>query len=303
MGWLAAGLVWAGEPVRVCSFNIKWLGQTAAKENGVLAELVSASDVVVVQELVAPPTPGRYPNGQAYPADPEAAAFFRAMQQRQFTWWLSEENTGPKKNHAAGTAAEWFVVFYRTNKVAPAPDLPHGFLSAQRVKHPDWDRVPYAFSFRTVDRSCDFVLISVHLHPTSGSRQRSQARRQQELAAIAGWIGRQPGLEKDYWIVGDMNIETLYEFRAIRPPSFVSLNDECEPTTNGKVGKPYDHVLFQAYYSPEIDRGFGLRVLDIRQFLAARHPQLSVKPKEFAFRFSDHNPVVFQVQAARDDDE
>jgi len=302
IGWLAAWPGPAAEPLRLCSFNIKWLGQSAAKENQMLAELLKTNDLVAVQELVAPPVAGAYPDGKPYPADAEASAFFLAMQREHFAWWLSEEDTGPKKNHTPSTQSEWFVVFYRTNKVTPALDLPHGFLSPKRAKNADWDRVPYAFSFRTADAGCDFVLISVHLHPTSGNLNMAKARRKHELAAVAGWIGRQAPPEKDYWIVGDMNFEDLYEFRAIRPPAFVSLNDECDPTTNGKVKKPYDHVLFRAYYSPEIDRAFGMRVVDLRQFLAAHHPAVPVQTKDFSFRFSDHNPVVFQIKSNHDDD-
>jgi hypothetical protein len=109
-------------------------------------------------------------------------------------------------------------------------------------------------------------------------------------------------VEKDFWIVGDMNIDNLYEFRAIRPTTYVSLNDECDPTTNGKVRKPFDHVLFQAYYSPEVIYEYGFRVLDIRQFLTAHYPGAPTDTPDFAFRYSDHNPVCFQVKSSKDDD-
>ena len=45
-----------------------------------LARVVDCSDIVAVQELVAPPYKGTSPGGKAFKPDKEAAEYFAAMQ-------------------------------------------------------------------------------------------------------------------------------------------------------------------------------------------------------------------------------
>ncbi len=70
--------------ITVCSFNIKFVGLYKKKDNKALAELVGQYDMVVVQELVAPPDNGQYCDGTPYREDPEADAFFNAMSAQGF---------------------------------------------------------------------------------------------------------------------------------------------------------------------------------------------------------------------------
>ena len=72
------------------------------------------------------------------------------MQAQGYAYLLSEEDTGTKDRiHLINSATEWWVSFYRPEQVQPAPDLPVGFLAEDRSDHPDYERVPYAFGFRT----------------------------------------------------------------------------------------------------------------------------------------------------------
>lgn len=235
----------AVETVNICSFNIEFLGSSKERDDDALASVVKGYDLVVVQELVAPPYPAPFPDGTPVKPDPQAAEFFEAMKANGFTYWLSEEDTGTgAKIHSNGTNTEWWVTFYKPDKIERAEDLPHGFLADDRSDNPDYERVPYAFSFRTDDSRMDFVLISVHLQP--GSAAKDKARRRHELAAINSWITTRVTKEKDFIILGDCNIENAYELREDTPAGFLSLNDECRPTnTNVNGPKPYDHVFYR----------------------------------------------------------
>ena len=139
---------------------------------------------MVVQELVAPPFAGNYPDGSAYKPDKEAQVFFEAMNAHGFDYILSEEDTGTNDTiHVNSTATEWWVCFYKPDIVEPAPNLPHGYLASDRSNHKYYERVPYAFAFRTLESGTDFVLVPVHLKPCDGST--AKERRQHELASIA----------------------------------------------------------------------------------------------------------------------
>jgi hypothetical protein len=179
-------------------------------------------------------------------------------------------------------------------------------ISAGGVIGLQWGRLPYAFALRTTDSRADFVLISVHLKP--GSSRAEEARRKHELASIGAWIDANDAVEKDFIILGDMNIEDAEELGIATPVGFVSLNDECCPT-NTKGNKPYDHVLFRPAFTREIDLGFDLAVVDLvaamRPFwtVAAPYPGDPYDHNEFRQHYSDHHPVVFRVNVAGVDDD
>jgi hypothetical protein len=265
----------------------------------------------VVQELIAPPYAGTYPNGDPFKPDKEAAAFFSAMGARGFHYKLSAEDTGPgEKNHLNSTATEWFVAFYKPDRVRIAPDLPTRFIAVDLTHNPDYERVPQAFGFRTPHGHLDFVLISVHLKPNADTA--SRARRKHELAAIAAWVKAHDAAEKDFIILGDMNLENMTELRSATPKGFVSLNDRCMATnTNPKSPKPYDHVMYRPEFtSEEIDEQFGFRVVNlveaVRPFWDPHNGPFPGGPPyqhdRFRQRYSDHDPVVFRLVASADDD-
>jgi endonuclease/exonuclease/phosphatase family metal-dependent hydrolase len=294
--------------LNVCSFNIQFLGNGTMRDDKALAEAIKSFDIVVVQELVAPPYPGQFPDGTAFRPKPKSAKFFDAMKQRGFTYWLSEEDTGKTTNiHNNSSATEWFVAFYKTNALKVATDLPHGFLHPVHGHNPDFDRVPYAFSFRTQDAKMDFVLISVHLRPDSSGK----AWRKHELATIGTWVQTHSQKEKDFIILGDMNIENAAELLADLPPGFRSLNDGCVPTnTNVNGPRPYDHVMFlPAHTGREIDSTFGFKVLNLIAAMkplwhsSLPYPGNPYSHDKFRAWYSDHHPVYFRmISPATDDD-
>ena len=157
--------------LKICYFNIRFLGQSADRYNEGLASILKDFDMVIVQELIAPPTAWVYPSGEVYPGDPEAKAFFDEMEKHGFSYDLSPEDTGPgEENHDMTSATEWFVVFYK-DTVELAYDLPWGFIADDLSAHPVYRRVPYAHAFRTKDDKLDFVIINVHLYPTARKRR------------------------------------------------------------------------------------------------------------------------------------
>lgn len=304
----------------VCSFNIQFLGISKVRDNKGLAAILKDFDIVVVQELVAPPYPGVCPvDSTVYKGDPEAAMFFDDMDSAGFKYILSSEDTGPgENNHNNGTATEWWVTFYKPGKVESVNDkeLPTEFLDPDRTNNPSYDRVPYAFSFRTPDKDMDFVLISVHLHP-DGSKA-DKKRRKEELAAIRKWIDKHDQKEKDFIILGDMNIEDLDELNDSMPKGFKSLNAACIPTnTNVNGPKPYDQVMYRSRYSKEIEESFGFRVYNLIEAMrpfwksAEPYPGGALNPvseppynhNKFRALYSDHHPVVFEMAIPDQDDD
>ncbi len=281
--------------LKICSFNIQFLGSSKRRKNEALAGVVKSCDVVTVQELVAPPYAGTFPDGNPFNPDKESAQFFKAMENLGYSFVLSEEDTGTgEKNHKNSSATEWWVVFYRPGKVQMAGDLPHGFLADDRTDHPDYERVPYAFAFRSTDKRTDFVLISVHLMPG----KKGSERRKQELNAIAAWVKSRKGTERDYVILGDMNIEDKEELAEATPAGFKSLNEECISTnTNVNGPKPYDHVMVNPKHSSEAK---GFHVIDLVKAMGVSPDEYN--HNQFRALYSDHHPVWFMWRYSRDDD-
>jgi endonuclease/exonuclease/phosphatase family metal-dependent hydrolase len=301
----------------ITSFNIQFLGQSTRRDDAALAMILRDYDIVVVQELVAPPYEGNFPDGSEFKPDMEAAEFFNAMTALGFEYQLSTEDTGTRpSNHNNGTGTEWWVVFYKSDKVEIANGLPTEFLADDRTDNDNYERVPHAFAFKTPNNELDFVLISVHLKPGGGSSD--MARRKSELDAIADWVDDHDNQEKDFIILGDMNIEDCDELKDATPAGFVSLNDECEATnTNVNGPKPYDHVLIRQRFTREIDEKFDFRVFNLIEAMRPfwnspdPYPGGSINPIGFpeydhnSFRafYSDHHPVVFKLNLPAEDDD
>jgi endonuclease/exonuclease/phosphatase family metal-dependent hydrolase len=290
----------------ICSFNIQFLGNFKSRKDTVLAELVKDYDIVVVQELVAPPIDGVYPDGKAFTKDKESIEFFDAMKSFGFVYSLSEEDTGPRDNfHSKGSATEWFVAFYKSDKFKIADDIPSGFLADDRSKHPVYRRVPYAFAFETLDAKMDFVLISVHLEPED------KVVRKNEINEIAKWIDANDQFEKDFIVLGDMNIQSKVELEDVMPAGFISLNDECRTTnTNLNGPKPYDHVFYNpSFTANEIDEDFDMKVINLIEELKDSwasdepYPGDPYNHNKFRQAFSDHHPIIFIMQLTVSDDD
>lgn len=290
----------------ICSFNIQFLGNFKNRNDSALADLVKAYDIVVIQELVAPPVSGIYPNGDAYAADMEAERFMECMTQNGFQFVLSDEDTGTGKDiHKYSAATEWWIAFYKADKVNPVKELPSGFLAEDRSDHPDFERVPYAFSFETKDENYDFVLISVHLKPDKNG----YLRRKQELNAIYNWIDIADSIEKDFFILGDMNIYNSVELDSLLIPEYRSLNEACGITTTNtnNGGKPYDHVFYRPEFSStELQKELQIiNLVDTMDYYwkdTIAYPGKPYIHNVFRTRFSDHNPILFYLNYGLDKD-
>lgn len=280
----------------ICSFNIKFVGLYEKRENQALAELLKDYDLVVVQELIAPPS--------AVPANStrsRAKLFFDAMAARGFSNVLSESDTGNADLGSFTSRTEYFVTFYKPGRVAPASDLPNGFISAPLSRHPSFRRVPYATGFRTPDGKLDFVLVSVHLEPEE------RDFRAGEFRAIDAWLGRQHSAqsERDLIVLGDCNIQSKAELTANTPANFISLNADCVRTNVARgSAKPYDHVFYHPQFTTEMDTGFGFQVVDLVETVQPGRPLASTAEQNLFFqKYSDHHPVVFRLRIpTRDDD-
>jgi len=302
---LAAGTLFASDTLTLCSFNIKWLGYSDERNCEALALVLSNYDVIVLQEIVAPPYPGAFPDGEPYEPDPEVAAFFDEMTQvRGYQYLLSEEDTGRQiLNHQNSSRTEWFAIFYDPAKLQTAQELPRGFIAYDVTAHGVFDRVPYAFSLRHTETGFDFVLISVHLHQGHGADD--DDKRAEELQGIANWVSSQTSGETHYIVLGDMNFDDCDEVLAIVPDRFRFLNPDgsgnCLTTNTSLVaGYPYDNVLYTTQVRPDLT--VGMRVIDLVTGLAAVWNPLGEPIEEaydeldFVQQISDHNPIVFVLQ-------
>ena len=294
------------DTLSICSFNIQFLGSSTKRDDHALADILKGYDIVVIQELVSPPYTGVFADSSDFKPDAESAEFFDEMKNNGFQYVLSEEDTGTgDRNHLNSSATEWWVTFYKPGKVNVADNLPNGFLAEDRTNHDDFERVPYAFGFRTINDSIDFVLISVHLKP--GKYEHS--RRKDELTAIGEWIDDNNEDEKDFIILGDMNIYNYEELMNVIPDGFVSLNDECRRTNTSATPQPYDHVMYIPEYTSEIDSLFDMKVIDLIEAMRGYwNPEDGVYPGDpyvhntFRQYYSDHHPVEFRMVMSEDED-
>jgi hypothetical protein len=292
----------------VVSFNIQFLGNFKDKRNTTLAEILEPYDLIFVQELVAPPYGGQYPGGSPYKVDVESQAFFEAMKARGFEYVLSPEDTGTgEKIHKNTSATEWWVAFYKPENITPDMSLPNGFLASDRSDNDNYERVPYAFGFN-FENAGDLVFISTHLKPGTG--RSDAARRGVELGTIYDYVLANDNEEKDFILLGDMNIKNCKELKLATPPEFLSLNHKCMPTnTSQKSPRPYDHVMYRPQFSNnEIDTEFGLEVIDLVEAVrphwndAVAFPGDPYDHNEFRKLFSDHHPILFRIRKGVDDD-
>lgn len=293
-------------PIEVASFNVQFLGHFKDKRNEVLAEILSEYDLVFVQELVAPPIACTFPDGSACRQDVEAAAFVDAMVSQGFSFILSPEDTGTGETiHKNSSATEWWIAFYKDDRIDPATDLPNGFLAEDRSDNDDYERVPFAFSFR-VDGKTDLVFISTHLKPGHGSSD--QSRRAHELLSIFTWIDAHDQEERDFIVLGDMNMDDCEELASVVPVGYASLNDACLPTnTNPNDPRPYDHVIYNLEASANEMSDF-FEVVNLIEIVRPFWQESDPFPgdpyvhNEFRTRFSDHHPVRFRIEIGPDDD-
>lgn len=291
-----ARLASAADELTICSFNIKFVGLYQRKDHQALANLLKDYDLVVVQELIAPPV--------ATPANStrrRAKQFFDAMASHGFSHVLSESDTGNAALGSNTSSTEWFVTFYKPTRVSPAADLPHGFIAAPLSRNPSFRRVPYAAAFRTPDRKLDFVLVSVHLEPDD------RVFRAGEFRAIGTWLQHQlfNQAERDLIVLGDCNLQSQAELTANTPANFISLNADCVRTNVARgSAKPFDHVFHDPRFTSEMDAGFGFKVVDLIEAMQPGQPLASTAEQNLFFqKYSDHHPVVFRLRIpVRDDD-
>ena len=252
---LITNLGFSQDTLNICSFNIQFLGNFKNKDNATLSKILKLYDIVVIQELVAPPFPGKFADKTPYKVDEESKAFYTEMKKQGFACWLSNEDTGPTNNHVNSTASEWWIVFYKTSKVRGDSTRFHGFVSQPLVANPNQDRVSFVFPFKSVKGNSTFSLIPVHLNP--GDSKDDYSRRQVEFNYLFNWTKKQTERNKDFIILGDCNIYEASEFVPFKKLDFYSLNEKCK-STNTKIyeskekGKPYDHVFYNTHSKEDL---------------------------------------------------
>lgn len=313
---VGVGTLQVGPPVLfdelwIASFNVRFLGNSPVRDDEALVSLFEGYDIVVVQELVSPPFDGAFPDGAPFRPDPDSAEFFDAMERLGFEFVLSQEDTGTNDTiHRNGSSTEWWVAFFNPDTVEIAGDLPIGFLGDDRSDHPDWERVPFAFPFRTRDGVLDFVLVSVHLKP--GNRSADRERRRHELQAIARWVDENDGIEKDHIILGDMNFADCDELDSATPAGFVSLNSDCVQTNTADTPRPFDHVMYRPSDTADEMDPDSFAVLNLRELMLdswpppdadGAYPGDPYDHRRFIRFYSDHHPVEFVMPKPGADDD
>ena len=304
---LISNLVFSQDTLNICSFNIQFLGNFKNKDNATLSKILKPYDIVVIQELVAPPFPGQFADKSPYKVDEESKAFYNEMKKQGFACWLSTEDTGPTNNHVNSTASEWWIIFYKTSKVRGDSTRFHGFVSQPLVANPNQDRVSFVFPFKSVKGNSTFSLIPVHLNP--GDSKDDYSRRQVEFNYLFNWTKTQTEMNKDFLILGDCNIYKAEEFTPFKKLDFYSLNDKCK-STNTKIyesqekGKPYDHIFYNSNSKEDLILS-SFEVHDLKAQVKAINPGNIIEPydhDDFRAKYSDHLPVSFKLITGRDSD-
>jgi hypothetical protein len=87
---------------------------------------------------------------------------------------------------------------------------------------------------------------------------------------------------------------------------------QCRPTnTNVNVNgpKPYDHVMFNATWTNEVDQSYNMQVVNLLDQLrddwhsTEPYPGAPYNHNTFRAAYSDHHPVVFQLSIPSQDDD
>lgn len=307
----------AAKRLKICSFNIRWLGFLQNKRNDDLTALLKKKrcDLVVVQELTAPPLAvKKYPDKTAVKPSSSATDFFLSMKKSGFNGMvISSQDSGTGNiNHVNDARTEWFVVFFKKSKVQVASDLFNGYIARDVTNHRVYTRVPHAFSFRTKDGNYDFTLISVHLTQKASN----ESVRKAELNAINRWITKKEkkSPERDFIILGDMNIEDTEELLSVIPGKFTSLNTDARFITNTSLNdpKPYDHVFVKrdAKENSEIKINKNFKVYDLIGEMEktwkksnGKFPGSPYNSVRFSVEYSDHHPIAFFVDIPNKDDD
>lgn len=288
------------DTLSICSFNIQFLGHFKAREDSLLANVLETFDIVVIQEMVAPPIEGVFPDGSPFRKDNESALFTKQMTKRGFKYWLSSEDTGPSKNHVNSTSSEWWITFYKPEMVNPDSSKFYGFIDTVVVGSVKYRRVPYSMPFMsTKDGTHLFSLISLHLHPGNGNQDREI--RANELAHLFNWTKNNED-STQIILLGDCNIYDSAEFISYDTIGIYSLNKDCL-NTNTKLyeshnkGKPYDHVFYSSKSTQNMITT-SFKVIDLMDYLKNSLPpeQFIYEPYEhdlFRTSFSDHLPIKF----------
>ena len=140
-----------------------------------------------------------------------------------------------------------------------------------------------------------------------GKSSSDEARRKQELASTAAWVDANDASEKDFIILGDMNIQDCKELSNVTPTDFVSLNDDCTATNTATSGKPYDHVMYRLAYSTEVQRDLVIvdLVAAMKPYWTSTEPYPGDPYDHNALRvlYSDHNPIAFYLEIPESDDD
>lgn len=299
------------DTLSICSFNIQFLGHFKERNDTLLTSLLEEYDIVVIQEMVAPPIDGEYGDGSTYKADRESASFHNLMTEKGFNYWLSSEDTGPTKNHTNSSASEWWIVYYNDKVMPDTLSEPYGFLSDTLVGHSKFQRVPYSFAMKTISGSTTFNLISVHLNP--GGSFSDKAIRHLEFKGIYEWINLSATKNKDYIVLGDCNVEDLEELKSLIVDPFEekyqSLNSACVSTNTKRYeaeskGKPYDHIFVNAFFNEDLVYG-SFQAVDLQMYLekVGRSEEFFPYAHDyFRTRLSDHLPVTFKIITGKDTD-
>lgn len=155
--------------------------------------------------------------------------------------------------------------------------------------------------------------------PELDSRQRAH-----ELRMIRRWIrerlGAPPHRERDFIILGDMNISNKVELARMLDamksdaddPGMRSFNEGCEHTNASyqpekkTTQQCYDQIFFDEDHLSEANLEAGFSVFDLTRILPGvrdEQGQMIMSGTEFRTKYSDHFPVMIKLRIPEKDDD
>ncbi len=291
---LPAGL--AGPGLKIASFTIDELGIYTNRQNAALACLLAPFDLVVVQDLAAPPYPGSFINDEPYRPEIAATAFFDAMKAQGFSPIVAPEDTGPgDRLQLNSSLTAWPAFFLKDNRLMLSQDKPSGYIEPDRSANGTYSRVPFALFLTARDGTYDFLMLSLDLSD-AGSAQ----RRRYELSAISTFLQQHDHGERDVFLAGTFDFSSCAEMQGSLPPDFDWLSAVCQASdVSGK--HPRDGIAMREGGSAEIAQ--QLTVIDLvaamKPFWLYDHgpdyPGQPLNVWQFMQFYASHRPVAVRL--------
>ena len=240
------------QTITLATFNIQNLGRDKPDQPKLAAEIIKQFDVVAIQEVM------NYGDGT------KGLEAVNKIVEELGDGWASVACTKPNGTESAASGAlhtfEFYAFIYNTTKVQlvgtarlwdEAANPVNGLADQER----QFDREPFIASFKAVDNSLDFTVISLHASAPSKSWRDDEIRR---LKHVYETVQAENPNQNDVFLLGDFNTPVNKsewdDLKGLLTMTHI-LTENDKTTVNKSAGKlsqnQYDTIWYQASASAE----------------------------------------------------